>query len=149
MSSLSLTYMPAYGKACESTPRLSLDSNYKPITEHRIDVGKGLKVKGIILSSPDCQPIQNARIEHWQMNSQGNYTEQLRAYLMSDKDGEFSFESEWPGSSTPHIHFLIHAEGYKQLVQVWLASEVTDSINLRFILEPVNAMTLTSLTISR
>ncbi len=130
---------------CKPSPQMGMGDNYKPITEHKIDISQGLTVKGKILSSPDCLPVANARIEHWQMNTAGKYIDELRAYLISDEKGEFKFETEWPGSGTPHIHFIIDAEGYRKLVHVWLATEKTDAIELTLILEPKEKMTLTQM----
>ena len=134
-----------YAADCKASPQMGMGTHFKPITQHKIDIGQGLKVKGVILSAPVCIPIENARIEHWQMNSEGEYVDELRAYLMSDTNGEIAFETEWPGSDVPHIHFIVHAEGYKKLVHVWIASEKTKSIDLKLILEPINRMTLTQL----
>lgn len=126
----------AYAADCKASPQMSMGTHFKPITQHKINIGQGLKVKGVILSTQGCMPIANTRIEHWQMNTEGEYIDELRAYLMSDTNGEFTFETEWPGSDVPHIHFIVHAEGYKKLIYVWIASEKTESIELKLILEP-------------
>ena len=135
----------AYAADCKASPQMGMGTHFKPITQHKIDIGQGFKVKGVILSAQGCTPIENARIEHWQMNTKGEYIDELRAYLMSDANGEFTFETEWPGSEVPHIHFIVHAEGYKKLIYVWIASEKTNSIDLELVLEPINQMTLTQL----
>ena len=134
-----------YAADCKASPQMGMGTHFKAITQHKIDIGQGFKVKGVILSAQGCTPIKNARIEHWQMNTEGEYIGELRAYLMSDTNGEFTFETEWPGSEVPHIHFIVHAEGYKKLIYVWIASEKTKSIDLKFVLKPINQMTLTHL----
>lgn len=135
----------AYASDCKISPQMGMGTHFKSITQHKIDIGQGFKVKGVILSAQGCIPIENARIEHWQMNSDGVYVDNLRVYLMSDANGEFAFETEWPGSDVPHIHFIVHAEGYNKLIHVWIASEKTKSIDLKLVLESINQMTLTHL----
>ena len=85
---------------------------------------------------PDCTPVANARIEHWQANTDGYYVDRLRAYLFSDEQGNFRFETEWPGARVPHIHFIVTAEGYKQLVTQWIGSDETAQITLDMVLRP-------------
>ncbi len=77
-----------------------------------------------------------ARVEHWQADVQGYYVDKLRAYLLSDKDGGFSFKTEWPGARIPHIHFMVTAEGYKKLVIQWIGSKRTGQSRLDLVLQP-------------
>ncbi|MGI0015208.1 MAG: intradiol ring-cleavage dioxygenase, partial [Nitrososphaera sp.] len=74
-----------------------MGTHYKEGAEYKIDIGTDLIIKGRVLAMPNCTPIAHARIEHWQADVQGHYVDKLRAYLLSDKDGGFSFKTEWPG----------------------------------------------------
>ncbi|MGH8657916.1 MAG: hypothetical protein ACREV4_05405 [Gammaproteobacteria bacterium] len=76
---------------------MPLGTHYKEGAEYKIDIGTDLIIKGRVLAMPNCTPIAHARIEHWQADVQGHYVDKLRAYLLSDKDGGFSFKTEWPG----------------------------------------------------
>ena len=90
-------------------------------------IGKKIKVYGKILDHK-CKPISNAVLDIWQANSFGKYNHQadlsqskkdndFNGYmrLLSDKNGEYSFNTILPGSykvskdftRTPHIHFKI------------------------------------------
>ena len=90
-------------------------------------IGKKIKVYGKILDNK-CKPISNAILDIWQANSFGKYNHQadlsqskkdnnFNGYmrLLSDKNGEYSFNTILPGSykvskdftRTPHIHFKI------------------------------------------
>jgi len=136
---LSLTTISphTFSGPCKPTEQMSMGTHHKPITQQKTDIGQGLHIKGIVLSAKDCSPVENARIEHWQTNSNGHYVDELRAYLLSDANGNFRFETEWPGAPIPHIHFVVLAEGYKKLVTQWLGSEIIENINLELILDPL------------
>ena len=123
-------------ETCKPTEQMFKGTHFKPITQQKINIGQGLHIKGSVLSAKDCSPIENARIEHWQTNSDGKYVDELRAYLFSDANGKFEFETEWPGAPVPHIHFIIHAEGHKKSVTQWVGSKKIENINLELILEP-------------
>jgi protocatechuate 3,4-dioxygenase beta subunit len=126
---------PVLSETCKPTEQMSQGTHYKPITLQKINIGQGLYIKGTVLSATDCSPIENARIEHWQTNSNGKYVDELRAYLLSDTNGKFEFETEWPAAPVPHIHFIIHAEGHIKLVTQWIGSEKLENINLKLVLE--------------
>ncbi len=125
------------GETCIPTEQMSPGTHNKPITQQKINIGHGLNIKGTVLSAKDCSAIENARIEHWQTNSNSKYVDELRAYLLSDTNGKFEFETEWPGAPVPHIHFIVHAEGYNKLVTQWVGSKKIENINLELVLEPL------------
>ena len=127
----------AFSAPCEPTEQMSMGTHHKPITQQKIDIGQGLQIKGIVLSAKDCSLVENARIEHWQTNLNGQYVDALRAYLLSDANGKFEFETEWPGAPIPHIHFVVHAEGHKKLATQWVGSEIIENINLELVLDPL------------
>ncbi len=120
---------------CQPTSQMGRGTHYKPITEQKLDIGTGFKVRGRILSAENCQPIANARVEHWQAGENGRYQDRLRAYRLSGPDGRYDFETEWPAAAVPHIHFIVKAEGYKPLQTQWVGDERTPSIQFDMVLE--------------
>ena len=97
-------------------------------------IGKKIKVYGKVLDNK-CKPIANAVLDIWQANSFGKYNHQadlsesrkdndFYGYmrLLSNKKGEYSFNTILPGSykvskdliRTPHIHFKV-TKNQKQL----------------------------------
>lgn len=91
---------------------------YKPNAPVRNKTGKGLTVKGRVLSYPDCKPVPDAIIEYWHANPEGIYDDAHRATLFSDKDGGYEFTTDFPGiypGRPAHIHFKIKAKGFKPL----------------------------------
>lgn len=119
---------------CTPTPHRTTGIHYKPVTEQRGDVGKGLRVSGRIGAAPDCAPVPNARVAHWQAGEDGRYADRLRAYLYSDTRGAYTFETEWPALRPPHIHFIVSAEGYEVLETQWIGDERTDRIEFDMVL---------------
>jgi protocatechuate 3,4-dioxygenase beta subunit len=104
---------------CEPTPADYLGPYYKSDAPLRSSVGKGYILEGAVLSSTDCAPIANARIEFWLTNPEGSYDDDHRATMFSGDTGEYRFESNLPEayySRPPHIHIRISAEGFKTLV---------------------------------
>ena len=123
---------------CIPTPHRTTGTHYAPVTEHKINISKGVVVQGRILSWPDCTPVANAKIAHWQAGENGRYVDRLRAYLFTDKDGRYHFETEWPDMRTPHIHFIVTNKGYRTLETQWVGFERTKRINFDMVLEPEN-----------
>jgi protocatechuate 3,4-dioxygenase beta subunit len=74
-------------------------------------VGHGHVLTGIILSSHDCKPVANAKLEFWPEYANQGHPDAARATLYTDKDGKYRFECEQP----EHIHMRISAEGYRTL----------------------------------
>ena len=63
--------------------------------------------------------IPGAQIEFWLAGPGGDYDDDHRATVISDKSGKYDFESNLPKDYAfrpPHIHIRISAEGYKTLV---------------------------------
>lgn len=121
---------------CTRTPTMGMGTHFKEINVHKVDISTGLVIYGRVLSASDCSPIAGARIAHWQTNKEGIYIDQLRAYLFSGNDGQYRFETEWPGASVPHIHFIVTAEDYEKLVTMWIGTEQVEQITLDFVLQP-------------
>lgn len=119
---------------CAPTPHRTTGTHYKPVTEQRGDVSKGLRVSGRILAAPECTPVPNARVAHWQAGEDGHYADHLRAYLYADVGGVYAFETEWPALEPPHIHFIVSAEGYQVLETQWVGDQRTDRIEFDMVL---------------
>ena len=123
---------------CTPTPHRTTGTHYAPVTVQKIDVSQGVKVRGRILAAPDCSPVANARIAHWQADENGHYVDRLRAYLFSNSAGAYEFETEWPNLSPPHIHFIITVEGYEVLETQWRGRQKTNVIEFDMILQKIN-----------
>lgn len=119
---------------CEPTPHRTTGTHYKPVTEQKINVGKGVVVRGQVLGAPDCEPVANAKIAHWQGGEKGRYVDELRAYMFTDEQGHFEFQTEWPNMPSPHIHFIVTADGYEILETQWIGSERQTEINFDMVL---------------
>lgn len=123
---------------CVPTVSRTPGTHYEPVTQNKIHVGKGLTVSGFVRAAGDCKPIVGAKVAHWQANSKGKYTDEMRAYLLTGKKGRYSFKTEWPGAKIPHIHFMVIAEGYKTLITQWVGDRKRGRIEFNIILEPSN-----------
>lgn len=77
---------------------------------------------GKIVAVPDCEPVSNAKIAHWQAGETGEHPDRLRGCLFSDENGGCRFETEWPNLSVPHIHFIVSKAGYRVLETQWIGS---------------------------
>lgn len=119
---------------CTPTPQRTTGTHYAPVTEQKINVGTGVVVRGRILAAPECTPVANARIAHWQADADGHYVDRLRAWLFADADGRYYFETEWPNLPVPHIHFIVTAAGYEVLETQWRGSERRDLIEFDMVL---------------
>jgi len=129
--------MEVVAAECTPTPHRTTGNHYKPVTEAKTDVSQGVVVTGRVLAAPDCSPVANARVAHWQANEQGRYVDRLRAYLFTDADGRYRFETEWPNLATPHIHFIVTAAGYEILETQWVGSRRRDTIEFDMVLSKV------------
>ncbi len=84
---------------------------YVPDAPVRQSVGKGHIVRGTVKSSRDCSPISGAMIEMWPSDENDDHDYDARATLFSDREGEYSFESNFPN----HIHMRVSALGYETI----------------------------------
>jgi protocatechuate 3,4-dioxygenase beta subunit len=104
---------------CKPTRQDALGPFYKPNAPLRAIVGKGYLLSGLVKSSKDCSTLEGARIEFWLAGPKGEYDDDHRATLFSDKSGAYRFESNPPAGYSgrpPHIHIRVTAEGFKALV---------------------------------
>ena len=118
-----LSPINAIAENCEPTQHRTTGTHYKPVTVEKVNVSKGVIVRGRVLSEIGCKPISNAKIAHWQGSEKGRYEDYLYAYMFTDEKGSYEFETEWPNMPTPHIHFIVTAKGYKTLETQWIGSE--------------------------
>ena len=124
----------AHADPCPPTPHRTTGTHYKPVTEHKLHVSSGLRVRGRILSAPDCKPVAHAKVAHWQADEAGVYVDRLRAYLFTDQDGRYEFTTEWPNLVTPHIHFIVTADGHAPLETQWVGQQRSDRIDFDMVL---------------
>jgi len=126
----------AYSFDCIPTPHRTTGTHYEPVTVEKGDISKGVKISGRILALPDCKPVANAKVAHWQAGEDGTYQDRLRAYLYTDANGRYSFETEWPNLTPPHIHFIVTAEGYSVLETQWIGVSKQENIQFDMVIQP-------------
>ena len=126
---------------CQPTPADYLGPFYKAGAPVRNSVGAGYELAGVVKSAADCAPIENARIELWLTNPEGEYDDEHRATLYSDGAGNYRFESNFPpgySGRPPHIHIKISADGFKTLATQHYPSSGSKNGVFDIILVPVN-----------
>ena len=104
---------------CEPTQPAMLGPYYVPDAPVRTSVDTGYVTSGNVLSADGCEPIPGAQIEFWLANSQGVYDDAHRATVLTGEQGEYRFESNFPGlyeNRPPHIHVRVTAPGHQELV---------------------------------
>ncbi len=134
-ASLCLFTVHVHGSDCTPTSPRSTGTHYEPVTEEKQDVSAGMLVRVRVLAAPDCRPVSGAKVVHWQAGEDGRYADRLRAYWFTDDDGRLEFETEWPNLESPHIHFLVTAEGYEQLATQWVGDTRQETIEFTIVLE--------------
>jgi hypothetical protein len=108
----------AGGKECEPTVFMTVSTGPRETAPLRSSVGTGHVMSGVVRSS-DCSPIAGASIVLWLTNPQGQYDDAHRAMVVSDRNGAYRFESNFPGTyqgAPPHIHFQVWADGYWDMI---------------------------------
>jgi protocatechuate 3,4-dioxygenase beta subunit len=125
---------------CKPTRQDALGPFYKPNAPLRTSVGKGYVLSGLVKSSRDCLTLEGARIEFWLAGPNGQYDDDHRATLFSDKSGAYRFQSNPPpgySGRPPHIHIRVTAEGFKVLVTQHYPVEGQTQGTFDFVLTPV------------
>ncbi len=125
---------------CIPTSHRTTGTHYEPVTEQKGDVSKGVMVQGRVLTTPDCTPLANAKLAHWQAGENGRYRDDLRAYLYTDAQGRFQFETEWPNLRPPHIHFIVTKDGYETLETQWIGDARQKEITFDLVIEKTKAV---------
>lgn len=126
--------MPAQARECIPTAHRTTGTHYEPVTEQKVNVSKGVLIQGQVLNAA-CQPVANAKVAHWQAGENGRYSDKLRAYLFTDKNGYYQFETEWPNLNPPHIHFIVSAQGYEVLETQWIGHTPIKNIQFDMVLD--------------
>ncbi len=121
---------------CEPTPVAPRGPFYRRNAPFRSRIagpgqaGTPLIVSGRVLGEPNCDPIPGALLDVWQTNHRGIYSRisglgrsWLRGRLHAAEDGSYQLETIIPGryplgpfARPRHIHFIITAPGWKNLV---------------------------------
>ena len=101
----------AESHSCKPTLDDGVSPSYKPDVPERTVVGQGHVVTGVVLSSADCNPIANAKLEFWPEEDGLGHPDSSRAVFFTDKDGRYRFECNLP----EHIHMQISAPGYRTI----------------------------------
>lgn len=139
LSALALVF-PGVGTAadCTPTPGRTIGTHYDidKATHQPGDLGKGLLMSGQVLSAAGCRPLAGIRVVHWQAGERGQYLDRFYAWRLTDSDGAFRFETEWPALRPPHIHFLVEAPGHRPLATQWVAGDRVEAARFDIVLQP-------------
>jgi len=128
-----------YSIGCMPTPPDALGPFYKPGAPLRNRVGKGYELNGKVLSSKDCAPIKEARIELWMAGPNGEYIDDYRATVLTNESGNYGFESHLPPSyltRPPHIHIRVTADGFNTLSTQHYSAEGSSNAEFDLVLIP-------------
>jgi len=122
---------------CVATVAYPPGNHYQPIKENKTSVGKGFLVSGYVRQVGDCKPVAGAMVGHWQPNAKGVYDDDLRAYVLTDRNGRYSFSTEKPGTKPAEMYFMVMVNGHKTLITKWVGAESTrDRVEVNLIIEP-------------
>ncbi|MGK7872333.1 MAG: intradiol ring-cleavage dioxygenase [Xenococcaceae cyanobacterium] len=151
------TQLTAGGRGCPTTPRqtegpfyplqfpVDQDNDLTLVEGHtERALGEKIIISGRIVT-PDCNPIEGARVEIWQACASGRYNHdydpnqapldpnfQDWGYATTGFDGKYSFTTIKPGSypvtsnwkRPPHIHFKVAAPNLPPLItQLYFSEE--------------------------
>jgi protocatechuate 3,4-dioxygenase beta subunit len=105
------TNMITESRSCRPTLNDGVSPSYKPDAPERTVVGQGHIVTGVVLSSVDCKPIANAKLEFWPEEEGLGHPDSSRATFFTDLEGRYRFECNLP----EHIHMRISVPGYRTI----------------------------------
>ena len=112
---------------------------YRAGAPERNKVGAGYVLTGQVKSAADCSSLPKAKIEIWLNGPDGRYGDSWRATLYSNRDGTYRFESHVPvpyGSRPPHIHIIVNATGFEELITQHYPKEKASSAIFDLVLIP-------------
>ena len=104
---------------CRPTLQDEIGPFYRPDAPLRSKIGDGYVLSGVVRDAVTCKPIPNARIEVWQVGPGGEYGDQWRATLISDRGGRYRIEMDFPvayARRPPHIHILVDKKNFAGLI---------------------------------
>jgi catechol 1,2-dioxygenase len=151
-SALAAFSMSMIGKVVEASPKKFIASCettndilgpfYREGAPERSDMlfegleGNEINLKGKVLSNDCTTPLENAIVEVWHCDTEGNYDNDSPKYLhrakaITGKDGSYAFKTIIPGKylngrlyRPSHIHFRVRAKDHKELVsQIYFAGD--------------------------
>ena len=125
--------------ACQPTRPDGQGPFYRAGAPVRNKVGKGYLLHGTVKSARDCRVLPGAKIEIWMNGPAGKYGNDWWATLYSNKWGNYAFESHVPvpyGSRPPHIHMIVNAPGYEELITQHYPLKGADSGLFHLVLIP-------------
>lgn len=112
------------------------DPFYKPNAPVRSRVGTGFVLTGIVRSGIDCAAMRGTRVELWVRGPDGLYDDVHRGTVITDGNGRYRFESNFPGGASPHIHVRVAAPGYRPLETRYVPRAGATTGVLDLVLEP-------------
>jgi protocatechuate 3,4-dioxygenase beta subunit len=118
----------ATAEHCEPTRQQGRTSPLDP-SPVRSSVGVGFILQGTVVSE-DCSPVSGATVLFWLANEQGEYDEAHRGTIVTDENGRYKFESNFPGEyagASPHIHVFVWAKGHKDVETAYSPKEGQDA----------------------
>jgi len=104
---------------CPPTPHDEIGPFYRPNAPLRSKIGSGYILEGVVRSAATCKPVPGARIEFWQAGPAGEYGDNWRATIISDRHGRYRLETSTPppyARRPAHIHILVDMRGYAGLI---------------------------------
>jgi protocatechuate 3,4-dioxygenase beta subunit len=122
---------------CEPTKPDMLGPFYTPNAPERTRTGQGLVIAGRVLSAPACAPLAGARVEWWSANTRGDYDDAHRATGITDPEGRYRYETDFPGRYEPrpqHVHVRVSASGHRTLVTQIYPTAGQTSVQTDFVL---------------
>ena len=110
-TTISLSPTVAIPRSCKPTLDDGISPSYIANTAERTVVGSGHVITGVVLSSVDCQPIANTKLEFWPEEEGLGHPDSARATFFTDENGRYRFECNLP----EHIHMRISAKGFRTI----------------------------------
>jgi catechol 1,2-dioxygenase len=131
--------LPAQASSCKPTPWDEIGPFYRQNAPLRNSIGRGYLLSGTVRSSVNCSAIPKARIEVWQTGPDGKYDDAHRATIISDSQGRYRLETDFPGGYAQrpsHIHILVDVRGYEGLVTQHYPKKGARQATFDLVLEP-------------
>lgn len=131
--------VPAGADRCPPTAPDAQGPYYREGAPLRNAIGEGYLLLGTVRSATDCAPVPGAKIEAWTTGPDGRYDDRWRATFFSGDDGRYHFASHVPGrygSRPPHIHLIVNAPGFAELITQHYPAQGTGIAHYDLVLIP-------------